>query len=99
MLDIQETNARRAAESDATELEVEPQARSEPRIKPSAVMMSLPTDPPAQIVPEPVKIKPQEMQQPEFAISLLGESVKNRSPHSNGSTVCRMLLVSTCPST
>jgi len=42
-----------------------PSARNTiPSIIPSAVMMSLATDPPAQIVPEPVKITPEEMKHP-----------------------------------
>src|SRR5690349_16057277 len=65
MLDIEETKIRRATESKkVVEVEGEAEARVEPRIKPSAVMMSLPTDPPSQIVPEPVKIKPEDMKGP-----------------------------------
>src|SRR5258706_12455136 len=74
MLDIEEAAVRRATESkEATDVETAPHVRSEPRIKPSAVMMSLATDPPGKIVSEPVKITPEEMKHPVVHRELDGE--------------------------
>ena len=65
MLDIGEKTVRKAVEHNGSaEVEVQPGVPSEPRIKPGAVVMSLPTGPPAQIVSEPARIKPEEINAP-----------------------------------
>src|SRR5262245_13046825 len=65
MLDTQEQTSRKVAEhTTPSEVEIEPSAPIEPRIKPGAVMMSLPTDPPGEIVAEPVKVRPEDMNGP-----------------------------------
>jgi len=63
MLEIEETPVRKASEN-KSEVEIAPEIRREPRIRPSAVTMSLPTDPPAQIVAEPVKIRAEDTKEP-----------------------------------
>jgi phosphate transport system ATP-binding protein len=63
MLEIEETTQRKTPEP-VVEVPTSPEIRREPRIRPSAVRMTLPTDPPAQIVAEPVEIKPESLQHP-----------------------------------
>jgi phosphate transport system ATP-binding protein len=63
MLEIEETPVKTTAQL-KSDVQGAPEARREPRIRPSAVKMSLPIDPPAQIVPEPVDIKPESLHEP-----------------------------------